>query len=792
MSAFPQSGAAQGLVFAPPTRDIGGTVRYANDAKYSGLSKICGTNQTVTNPDGSTTPYNLPCNTPVYVSGAFLNQTQPFDGIQWNVRLDQSFRKGQDRIYGMYERIDQTLGDLAQRSALNSVTPSQNKYFSANYIHLFSPKLLNEAHFGNLRSIISLQLVNPLSASIPFLPIMIDTSAGYQFTFPFGITPFASLINKSHTYAFRDTVTYTAGQHTIRAGYQYYRGDAFQDAISIFSRPFVPFYFTGTIPWVSNTAQADYSLYTIGGNGKFTPQINGASSTYNGVFVEDNWKVSARLTITAGIRYDDFGNPVPYGSTSQPFVPMFPGTGSTFQQQALATTTHITNQAFPSAQNLNFQPRVGFAYTPDKNRLTLIHGGISLYEDALTPFQIAGNLPTQPPNRISLYTRSVVPYGDFATAGAPNGRNYNYPTYGVAPWGNIYSNAAQTQVFGANLNGFVPNVKPEKILNYSLGLEQQFLANMVFGISYVGSHGYDLIYGSAGGNSGNNADYNLQTAAPGVAPVRPTSNWGAINYGRNGLSSTYSEMVVTLKQNYKSLSYQANYNWSRALQDAPTVFDPSANSTYSLWNSINDPKSFYGPSAGDVPNSFSFAGAYEVPTLFENRFARQAASGWRISSIITAQSGTPFSVLNFNKDYQYNGSLKFDGNGGGTPGLPTYLGAQRSGFSRSQAQSGVFTAAQFVDPVGAGTMAVQSTQGANTFRNLGYFNVDAGLAKSFSIRLPYMSQTGHLILRGEAVNLLNRTNYRAFGTDVNNGTTFGKATSANQMRYLQLGGRFEF
>lgn len=141
-------------------------------------------------------------------------------------------------------------------------------------------------------------------------------------------------------------------------------------------------------------------------------------------------------------------------------------------------------------------------------------------------------------------------------------------------------------------------------------------------------------------------------------------------------------------------------------------------------------------------------------------------------------------------DYQNDGG--FAGSSG-TPGIPTYSGTKRSGFSRSVARTtGVFTKAEFSNPTGTGTTAVEPTQGANTFRNLGYFNVDAGLAKSFHVPLPHTSHGGQFVLRGEAVNLLNRTNYQGLGGDVTNATTFGKVTSVNQQRYLQLGGRFEF
>jgi hypothetical protein len=786
-SAFPDSGAAKGLVFAPPTRDIGGTTKTAQD-----YGMACGTTQTV--PDDTSLTYNIPCDQSVYVVGATLNQAQPFNGIQWNVRLDQSLRGGNDRIYVMYERIDQTLGDLAERPALDSVTPSQNKYISANYVHLFSPRFLNEFHAGNLRAIEGTQLRDIRSVSIPYLPILLDTAAGFQFTFPFGTTPFAAQTNKEHTYALRDTVSYSLGNHSIRGGYQFYRGDAFQDSSTIYSRPFVPFYLTDTFSWVSNTAAAGYNLYTIGGNGKYTPQFYGATSIYNGLFVEDSWKVRPNLTVTAGIRYDDFGNPTKYGSTAQPFVPLFPGTGSTFQQQAWDTHTRITTNAFTQAQNMNFLPRAGFAYSrPTTEHPMLLHGGVGLYENAMTPFQIASNLPTQPPNRISLYDTTIVPYGDFSTQVPPYGYSYPpTPVYGTDPFGNIYSNAAHTTVYSANLNGFVPTIKPEKFLNYSLGIEQQLPANLVFGIIYSGSYGFDLVYGSNASGGGGNNDYNLTPNSP---AARPTAEWGTLNYGRNGLTSNYNAMIVTLKQNYKGLTYQANYNFSKALQDAPSFDDISTGDTYSVWKGIYDPKSYYGPTSFDRTNTFSLGGTYEVPKLAGGYLLNQVASGWRLGTIIIAQSGTPFTVDETGIDYQNDGSYAFDGVAGGTPAFPTFNGTKRKGFTREEAIKGVFTQSQFSNPPGVGTEPVTSQQGANTFRNLGYFNVDATVSKGFTIPLPHRPDGAKFYLRGEAINLLNRTNWQNIVSGwaaASTSLTFGSVTGADQKRYLQLGGRFEF
>lgn len=796
VGAFPNSSAAEALVFAPPTRDFGGQTYTASQ-----LGMKCDTSQTVPATATSASPltYNLPCSTPVVVKNAFFNQSQPFDGIQWNVRLDQVFRGGADRVYAMFERIDQNLGYLSERPALDAESPSQNKYISANYVHLFSEKLLNEAHFGNLRSISGTAAKDNRSLSIPYLPILSDTSPGL-FTFPFGVTPFAAQTNKEHTYAFRDTAIYTIRNHNVRVGYQFYRGDYFQDSSKIYTRPFVPFYRTDTISWVSNTQAAGYSLYDIGGRtGQMTPQYYGASSIYNGFFAEDTWQVKENLTITAGIRYDDFGNPTSYGG-AQPFAPMYPGAGATFQQQAWNTTTHIASHAFTESQNWNFLPRLGFAYTPAKNGLTVVHGGVGMYENVLTPYQIANNLPTQPPNRISLYETGIVPYGNFTSSGFPYGYNYSYPVYGTDPSGNIYSNATQTSVFSANLNGYVPTLKPEKFLNYSFGVTQQLRANIVFGLTYSGSHGYDLVYGASSGSfvGGGNVDYNLE---PGSPTVRPSSEWGTLNYGRNGLSSNYNALIVTLKQSYKGLSYQANYNWSRALEYSPSTTDVSNGDQYRVWPGVYIPKLYYGPSQFDVTNSFSLGGTYEVPkTYSRNVFINQAASNWRVSTIIIAQSGTPFTVVEPGKDYQLDGSYKFDSVGGATPGFPNYSGSQRSGFSRSRAYihnatvGGInnLNPTLFSDPLGTGTVTVTSSQGANTFRNLGYFTVNAGMEKGFN--LPWKMHSTRLFLRGEAVNALNRTNWKPMIGDITNQNPngFGASVADNQKRYLQIGGRLEF
>jgi len=688
---------------------------------------------------------------------------------------------------------------LADRPALDAVTPSTNKYASINWVHVFSPKLLNEVHGGNLRQVSGLFLVDPVIAgSIPTSPYGLDTTDGYQFWDPFGGMPFAPDNQLEHTYNLRDTLTYNFKNHTLRGGYQFSREDYLENQ-QLYGRGFGSFIFTDAFSLLSNTGDFSWYLWTISGlTGKYQAQIYGATSIYNGAWVDDTWKVRPNLTITAGLRYDDFGNPSPY-SDSGAFSPLYPGTGSDFHTQALNTTVHVSPNAFTGAQANNWQPRVGFAYSPFKAREMSIHGGFGLYENALTPAQIANNLPTQPPVRISLSESAPLPFGDFTTASAPWGENYDgmlpFPVYGLDPSGNVYSNSAHTSIYQVNLNGFAPNVKPEKFLLYSFGVEQQLPSHIVAGILYSGSHGYDLVVGAVGQgpNGVNNSDFNLEPGV--VGSTRAAPEWGQLRYSVNGgTSSNFNALILTLKQHYKGLSYQANYNWERALQWAPT-YDDSSYGQVAFWPGVYDSKVYYGPAATDITDSFSFGGSYEIPKFSgSNHLLNEAVSGWRISTITVAQTGTPFTVGNTSgPSYAYDNSIGFDGGGGGTPAFPTPpAGIARKGFSRSAvSKTGVFTGDTFTDPAGAGSQPVLSQQGANTFRNPGYFNVNAGLAKAFAF--PFFGhESSKLTLRSDFINLLNRTNWNTITNDEASSPDFGFATTTANKRYLQLGGRWEF
>ncbi len=819
LQTFPNSGVAKGMTQAPNTADVqgpnytvytvadllGSTACPSPTSTYTNTLPIF-TNHAVSGPNAGQVqggePYSISCNLPMYDHGLQFNQSQPFDGLQFAGRVDQVFRGGYDRIYAFYERIHQTLGDLTERPALGATTPSTNKDASLNWIHVFSPHLLNEVHGGYIRMHGGLILTDPaIAGSIPYSELGLDTTDHYQFFFLFGQQAFGPDSELEHTYNLRDTLSYTWRNHVIRGGYQLSREDYLIDE-QIYGRTGFGFNFYNAFQLMANEADYTSYLWSISGTtGKYSPQIYGATSIFNGVWADDTWRVLPNLTITAGLRYDDFGNPTRYSSSS-PFAPVFPGSGSTFQQQVWDSSVRISNNAFSQPQNNQWQPRVGFAYSPFKSQQFTIHGGIGLYENALTPAQIANNLPTQPPSRISLAMSAPLDFGDFTTTAAPWGHTYDqqvpFPVYGLDPHGNVYSNAAQTSIYSVNLNAFAPNTKPEKFVMYSLGVEKQLPDNMVAGVSWTGSHGYNLIMGSAaaGASSVSNSDWNLTPSSTGkLTNVRPSSEWADIQMTVNtNNTSNFNAMVLTLTQRYKGLSYQANYNWERSLQWSPTFTDTAAGNI-AFWPGIYQSHTYYGPTALDVAQSFSLGGDYVIPKISANNLViNEVLSGWRIGGIAVAQTGTPFSVGNTKgPSYAFDDSWAIDSSSGGTPAFPTYkAGLRRKNFDRQAvSSSGVFAAADFTDPTGAGSSPVLSQQGANTFRNPGYFNVNAEVAKQFTLPA-ILGEASTVTLRGDFINALNRTNWGPIVNDIGSGVNFGFSTSAYNKRYLQLGARFEF
>jgi hypothetical protein len=268
---------------------------------------------------------------------------------------------------------------------------------------------------------------------------------------------------------------------------------------------------------------------------------------------------------------------------------------------------------------------------------------------------------------------------------------------------------------------------------------------------------------------------------------RLNPNFGVINYVTNDNRATYNAMILSLRGNPNHhLNFQASYTLSHTMDfpEANTRFDQDT-SPYDL--NIPDPNAYFhywGDANWDVRNRFSLSGVYTLPG-FSSGIASVFTKGWSLSSIIVAQSGTPFWVVNTNPPTAAvnPGDYNLDGTNYDIPNLPTF-GCNAS-YGRNNYINGLFTASDFPAPTGT----VQGNEPRNCYRNPGLVNVDASVAKNTHIK--WLGEAGNLQLRFDFLNLFNHSNLGPVDADIADGN-FGKVTSALPARQIQLIARISF
>jgi len=528
---------------------------------------------------------------------------------------------------------------------------------------------------------------------------------------------------------------------------------------------------------------------TIGPNQILHYQIYGG-------FVQDDWKVTPKLTVNAGVRYD-YNRP--FEETQNRITDFDPDIVSPVQVPELTLkgglkypgVGGVSRTMFDSDPS-NVAPRIGFAFSPVEK--TVLRGGYGIFYGPITGGGFNGNAV---PNAGFLANTTEVTSLDGATPF--NTLSNPFPQGFIQPTG---SSQGAATLLGQAVIGSPRNRKTPYAQDWNLDVQQVLAKNLVLDIAYAGNHSIHLVadynanqlpnqYLSLGYNllaQVPNPFYGTITNGPLSGPtvareqlLLPYPQFTGVTLAGTTFfgASSYNALQVKLEKRYSGgLSFLAAYTWSKLMDNCLSTqtgftggnfFEPTTQDWYNL-------KANRTLSDFDVPQILSVSASYDLPFGYRKKFLNHSGitdrivGGWQLNTIVTAQSGNPFTILVPNTLYN-NGNFQF-ANYNGQP-------VKKHGPAKDRLNE-YFNASAFSSPAPFTYGNLPRIFGE--LRAPGVFNTDLSGIKNFRIYERVTAQ-----FRAEAFNVWNHPQFNFPNYVVAPGVPTGQITSIqNTPRQIQL------
>ena len=649
--------------------------------------------------------------------------------------------------------------------------PEKRTSLSASYTRTITPNIINEFRFGlnyQENPIPSGTTVDPASIGLPNgapqnefgrgLPIIRVTGFGGTGGQPLTDNLGASFTNRQ-LFQFIDNVTYLTGNHTFKFGVELRRA-------RINSNAFRPLRGSlnfngsrnGTInPAISGNAPvAALADFLLGLPAQATissadPNRVFETKTFNG-FVQDEWRVTNRLNLSLGLRYEIDS---PLTDIGGRIANLIPGVGNFVVGSAQLPRLHRLDKN-------NFAPRFGAAYLLTKDGKTVVRGGGGIFYDNGVLQDRFGTARTNAPFAITNIDNNPAPF----------------PATGSATtFTRLLGSGIATGAASIDLNFRTPYAA-----QYNLSVQREIFSNILAEIAYVGRRGVNL---SRQVNINQIVAVNSPQAQ--IAPVgsRPFAGLDTplaarfandiIQQQSSGRSSYNALQIRVEKRLSKGSSFLAAYTFSKSIDTASGIGTGRDDRPQDSFN-INAER---GLSNFDVPHRFVFSSTFALPIgkgqkYLNNlpKFIDFLISDWTTNSITTWQSGQPFTVT--------VGS--FDALTGISNRRPNLVGNPNENIPTGFA----FNPAAFAAPL-AGQLG---NVGRNTQRGDTFYNSDFGVLRTFG--LPFLGENRNLQFRAEFFNTNNNVNF-TLPVTILSSSAFGRYTSnATSPRVIQFGLKFNF
>ena len=703
-----------------------------------------------------------------------------------------------------------------------SLVDAGNQMSSLSDTHVFSPTVLNEIRVGMAR------FTGANSVALPLKDSDIGIFRSSQAEFP-GFTnitvtgafqmggPQNQSRDTTNVYSLADTFSFSfsrKGRHEMRIGTETRHEQANLDVQSqrngLLTFSSFPDFLLGRAA----------GAIASGGNGTTFSNINSVrittGLTYHGfrfwdqaLYAADDWKLSPRLTLNIGVRYEILGSitdkdglitsydprryapPPPGGVTSAGFI-MPENT-----KKPITGIPLVSNSLMDSEDRNNFAPRIGFAYRLRENGNIVLRGGYGVFYE---------RLQTRPMLNSLAYTSLPWALASRPSGAANAASSFDRPFVDLPPLTAFpvpIEAPSRTSTKSPLTGQFIdPGNRTPYIQQYNLNVQWKIKHDLLAEVGYSGAKGTKLVmsaeinqaYLASPSRPINGLTTNSSSNA---ANRQPFEGFTTLKGHKSAATSTYNSLQASLtKRLGKTVSFLASYTFSKSLStvstgapDGQAAFQSSAQDQYDL-------RSGYGPQNYDRPHRFVYSFTYGIPFSQSNQMLHAVLGGWHAAGIVTVQSGVPFSIVDTRGGTLY--AVAGDARASFAPGA-TVDTATLSGSTQSRL-NGYFNTAAFIGapmitsgttpdgfPVSAPGGTIFGNTGRNIMRGPGQRGFDLVLSKHFRV-----TERTRLEFRSEFFNILNITNFGNPGGNIATPATFGVINNAGSPRVLQFALKVRF
>lgn len=665
--------------------------------------------------------------------------------------------------------------------------------FVAQETHTFTPSMVGVLRFSFLRNkFLFGERTNhtpPSALGFTYQPSL-DVAVGPPFIQVNGYTTVGDPITGprnsfENVYDYSGSLSWVRGRHELKFG-----GGFEHQHINVLQGIATNGFFV-VAPFPLSDAFASFlvgqPVFFLQGRGDFGRGINGKS--LNG-YVQDTYKATSRLTLNLGLRYD---LPFPYTEIHNRQTLWIPGRQSTVMPNAPEGLLYPGDKGVPAGLIPTFKkafaPRVGVAWDPTGSGNWLVTSAYGIFYE---PYYTGQGGPLQSPISAPPYLQT-----EQISLSPSQPLNFADPYNGNPPPANSFATPL------TNLT-LAPNLPLPYTQDWDLNVQRSLSKDLLLEVGYVGTKGTKLprfvegnpaVYIPGVDSSGNpisttdNADQRRLYSGCTLADPPSTCKFSSTGLISGIANSSYNALEASLQQRFShGISFLASYTYSKAIDDVSS-FNISGSGSIQVAGENDLAQNPFnlaaerGPSLFDARHRFVFSYQWSLPFWQQQQgWYQHALGGWQLNGIVTAMSGTPFTVFDSRDVSEQGGAPEITGFSANRPDL--VAGQNPNAGPRTVGAWLNADAFVRINPDPNSPVQQFGTAGRNIALGPRYTNWDFSASKNIRV-----AESKELQFRAEFFNILNHTNFHLPNSDISS-PTFNQILAAEPPRLVQFALKF--